>query len=190
MRAAQKIGKGSEKYAMTHKGIAITSFEPRGAMSDAIALAVVPCGELHGGRGSPERIAYDSLTACTFHREPVRSVFGTFANWAIDMLNAAAGWDLKAEDWDHLVRRIVIMERCYSIREGYVPTRDDTLPDRFFDEVIHTKYGKPRILDRNEFLGVRKKWYQIIGVNEDGIPKKEDLKKLGLEFVIPNLEKT
>lgn len=175
---------------MTHKGVAITSFELRSSMSEAVAMAVVPSGELHGGRGSPERTAYDSLTACTFHREPVRSVFGTFANWATGMLNVACGWDLNTEDWDNLVSRIVIMERCYSIREGYVPTRDDTLPDRFFDEVIHTKYGKPCKLDRSEFLNVRKKWYQAIGVNEDGIPTREGLKKLALEFVVPALEKT
>ncbi len=185
--APQKIGKGSDKYAMTHKGIAITSNEPRGSMSDAVGLAVAPFGELHGDRGNPERAMFDCLTACTFHRPTIRQVFGGIANWGIEMLSAAYGWDLTMEDWDNLVRRIVVMERCYSMREGHVPARDDVLPDRFFDEVIYNKYGEPRVLDRDKFLSEREKWYLSIGLTKEGIPTKEYLGKLGLEFVIPTL---
>jgi len=185
--APQQIGKGSEKYAMTHKGIAITSYEPRGSMREAVRLAIIPFGELHADRGNPARVMFDSLTACSFFRHPLPDVFGGIANWGIEMLNAAYGWDLTLENWDELVQRITMMERCYSMREGYVPTRDDMLPDRFFEEVIHTKYGKPLILDRAEFLNQREKWYSSIGVNNEGVPTKEYLQELGLDFVIPVL---
>ena len=187
--APQKIGKGSEKYAMTHKGIAITSYEPRGSMTDAVGLAVVPFGELHGGRGDSERVMFDSLTACTFTRAALRQVFGRIPNWGIEMLNAACGWDLTLENWDELVQRISMMERCYSMREGHVPTRDDMLPDRFFEEVIYNKYGDARILDRDEFLTQREKWYLGVGLTKEGIPPEETLAKLGLGFVIPVIDK-
>lgn len=45
-------------------------------MSDAVGLAVNPCGELHGSRGDPERVILDSLTTCAFLRNSLRDVFG------------------------------------------------------------------------------------------------------------------
>ena len=81
------------------------------------------------------------------------------------------------------------MERCYCMREGYLPERDDWLPDRFFEETIYSKYGEPRILKREEFLDKREKTYLAFELNRQGIPPKENLKKLGMEFVIPALEK-
>lgn len=188
--APKSIGKESEKYAMTHKGIAITSFELRGSMQFAIEMAVIPFGELHGGRGGPDRAIFDALTACTFARMPIRQVFGDVAKWGVEMLNATYGWDLTPEDWNLLARRIITLERCYSMREGYVPLRDDMLPERFFTEVIHTKYGKPLILDRDQFLSEREKWYLSVGLTKEGIPTKEYLTELGLEFVVPTLEKS
>ena len=182
------IGEASKQYAMTHKGIAITSYEPRGSLSDAIGLALNPVGELHGGRGTPERILFDSLTTCSFLRRDIPTVFGSVANWGRAMLEAACGWDLSEEDWDDLVLRPSIMERCLCIRDGYVPARDDQLPDRFFEEVIHSKYGEPKILDRDKYLELRRKTYLSFGLNEEGIPSRATLERLGMAFVIPELE--
>lgn len=185
--ASVRIGKGSEKYAMTNKGVAITSYEPRGSMSEAVGLAVIPVGELHGGRGEPDRIMFDSITACTFARPAIRKAFG-IDNWQVGMLNAVCGWELDTGELKKMIRRVALMERCYSMREGYVPSRDDVLPDRFFEEVIHNKYGEPRILDRGEFLVQREKWYLNNGLTKEGIPSRESLQELGMEFVIPTLD--
>ena len=173
---------------MTSKGIAITSYEPRGSMSDAIGLAVNPVGELHGGRGTPERIMFDSLTTCSFLRRDIPKVFGSVGNWARRMLSAAGGWELSAQDWADQVLRAAFMERCICIREGYVPTRDDTLPDRFFEETIYSKYGVPKILDRVKFLETRRKTYLSFGLTEEGLPPRQKLEELGMGFVIPVLE--
>jgi len=188
--APAKIGKGSEAYAMTHKGVAITSYELRGALADAISLAMVPVGELHGlgkGRGDPFRVLADSLTVCAFLRPSLNSVFG-FSTWGAEMLNAVCGWHLTEEDVNTIAHRLAMIERCVCLREGHVPTQDDTVPDRFFDEVIYTKYGKPLKLDRDDFRKEREKFYLSIGLNKDGIPPKEYLEKLELEFVMPTLE--
>lgn len=186
--APPKIGKGSERYAMTHKGAAITSYEPRGSMSDALGLAVNPCGELHGGRGLPIAQIFDALTVCLFLLPTLGQVFGGVGKWSVEMLKAACGWDLTLQDWDALARRIATLERCYSVREGYLPARDDTLPDRFFEETIHTKYGKPLKLDRDEFLSEREGLYLSMGLDKDGLPSREYLETLGLDFAIPAVE--
>jgi aldehyde:ferredoxin oxidoreductase len=187
--APGKIGKGTEKYAMTQKGVAISSYEPRGSLSDALGLAGTPVGELHGGRSTPERIMYDSLTTCSFLRRPLSKIFGSAGGWGIPMLNAACGWNLALEDWDKLELRAATMERCYSMREGYIPERDDVLPERFFEEAVYSKYGQSRILKREEFLEERKRVYRSYGLQADGTPSADFLEELGLEFTIPMLEK-
>ena len=119
-------------------------------------------GELHGGRGTPERMIYDSLTTCSFLRRELAKIFGSAAGGGISMLNAACGWNLTREEWDRIVLRGFTMERCYSIREGYLPEKDDVLPDRFFNETIFNKYGEPKSLSREEFLSARKEVYRVI----------------------------
>lgn len=187
--APLKIGRGSEKYAMTYKGVAITSYEPRGSMSDAVGLAVNPCGELHGNRGDPEVVMTDSLTTCLFLRATIAPIFNGFDEWATQMLNATCGWSLTKKDWPDLTQRMALMERCYSLREGYIPLRDDGLPDRFFDETIQTKYGVPLKLDRDKFMQQKDTWYSARGLTAEGLPKVADLERLGLSFAVPIVEK-
>jgi aldehyde:ferredoxin oxidoreductase len=185
--APQKLGRGMEKFAMTHKGTAISSYELRGSMKDALSLALTAVGELHGGRGTPLRIIYDSLTTCSFLRRELAAIFDGVGGWGIPMLNAACGWQLTPEAWDSIMLRAAIMERCYSLREGYVPERDDMLPDRFFEETIYNKYGEPKVLNRQEFLKERRRIYNSYGLKKNGLPSPELLESLDLTFTIPLL---
>ena len=84
--------------------------------------------------------------------------------------------------------RAATMERCYSLREGHDPQRDDLLPERFFSEVIHDKYGEAKVLDRDEFLAERKRRYRSYGLADDGRPTREFLEELGLGFTLPDLK--
>ena len=88
-----------------------------------------------------------------------------------------------------MVRRLQFMERCNCIREGYVPARDDILPDRFFEETVYNKYGEPKILNRKEFDELREKTYLAFELTPQGIPPRDLLKKLDMDFVIPDMEK-
>ncbi len=187
--APLRLRKEMAPYAITTKGIAITSYEPRGSMQDAIDLAVVPVGELHAGRGVPKRVVCDSLTICAFLRKQIQDIFG-LDQFVREMLHGACGWEVGQEEWLDMVRRGAYMERCYCIREGYLPVRDDVMPDRFYEEPIYNKYGEPKILNREEFLEKREKTYLAFELDRNGIPPKENLKKLGMEFVIPALKKT
>jgi len=185
--AAPKFAKEMKPYAMTGKGIAITSYEPRGSLKDAIDLAMVPVGELHASRGDPRRVVCDSLTICAFLRREIAAIFG-FDTFARDMLKATCGWDVSQQEWLDIIQRGAYMERCYCMREGYRPIRDDILPDRFFDETIYNKYGEPKVLNRNEFMEAKEKLYLSFGLNKQGIPPKEELKRLGMGFVIDELK--
>ena len=81
------------------------------------------------------------------------------------------------------------MERCNCILQGYVPTRDDDIPARFFEETIYNKYGEPKILNRKEFLEMREKTYLLYELTPQGVPPRDLLEKLDMGFVIPVLEK-
>jgi len=63
------------------------------------------------------------------------------------------------------------------------------MPDRFFEETIYNKYGEPKILDRKEFHELREKTYLSFELTRQGIPPRDLLKKLDMDFVIPVLEK-
>ncbi len=186
--ATQTLGDKTRPFAMTHKGTALSSYEPRGSMKDALDLAVTAVGELHGGRGTPLRIVYDSLTACSFLRREIDRIFQGVAGWAIPMLQGACGWQLTADDWERMMMRAATMERCYSLREGHRPLRDDLLPERFFSEIIHDKYGEAKVLNRDEFLAERKRRYRSYGLADDGRPTREFLEDLGLGFTVPSLK--
>ncbi len=74
------------------------------------------------------------------------------------------------------------------MREGYVPERDDVMPDRFFEETIYNKYKEPKILNRDEFFDKRKERYLSYGLQEDGTPSADTLEKFGLGFTIEAVE--
>lgn len=185
--APAKICRGSEKYAMHSKGVAITSYEPRGSMQDAIGMAANPNGGQHHWRFSLHSLLMDSLTACVFLTGTLLSIFGGRERWAITALRNAYGWELTPEDLSDIASRLVLMERAYALREGHVPARDDILPERFFTEAIYDKYGGAHILDREQFLEHRRRAYLELGLDENGIPPKELLQKRGLEFTVPVL---
>jgi len=187
--APEKLKAGSEKFAITGKGVAITSYEPRGSMRDALDLAITAVGEIHGDRGAPERVVFDSMTNCSFWRRDMKNIFGGLSGWAVPMLEATCGWKYTPEQWDDLVMRSFHLERCYSMREGYVPSRDDIMPDRFFEETIYNKYNEAKILNKDEFFEKRKERYLSYGLKEDGTPSADTLEKLGLGFTIEPVEK-
>ncbi|MBM2831091.1 MAG: hypothetical protein HW414_143 [Dehalococcoidia bacterium] len=192
-RASEKLGEKTKPYAITNKGVAITSYEPRGSMTDAIGLAINPVGELHGGPGGGRcnirNFIQDSMTFCSFLANPLRGVFGDINQVSLDLLKAAWGWNIPRPEWDTMIKRLSLLERCFSMREGLVPSRDDVLPERFFTETIHTKYGEPRILNKEEFFKNRLNWYKSQGLTEEGIPTAETLKEVGLEFALSVLER-
>ncbi len=84
------------------------------------------------------------------------------------------------EIWD-IADRAYTVERLFNIREGL--TRDDDwLVDRYFDEP--TPIGLPvvrgKCLDRGKFKEMIDEYYEMHGWDEDGVPRAETLKNLGL----------
>lgn len=66
--------------------------------------------------------------------------------------------------------------RLFNLREG-VTKAEDTLPDRFLREPLNEGPARGRVVDLETML---KEYYFVRGWDEEGVPKPETLKRLGL----------
>ena len=82
-------------------------------------------------------------------------------------------------------RRIVTLERCYNLREGW-SRRCDVLPWRLMKEKavdLAPHQPTPAIMSPENLGRLLDDYYRLNGWDPaNGFPKRETLKKLGLEF--------
>jgi aldehyde:ferredoxin oxidoreductase len=101
----------------------------------------------------------------------------------IELLNAVTGWDLTVKELMTIGERINTLCRLFNVREG-ITRKDDRLPPRFMEPL---KGGPTEgyLITEEEFSSMLSNYYEICGWDpETGVPKKEKLIKLGLEFAI------
>ena len=148
-KAAEKIGKGAEKYAMHAGGEEIAAHDSRGGHSFAIAYGTDPTpgrhtqgGEMHPagimpefdqkalkGRGAPHKVGtsfhhvMNSAGSCMF----VYSGMG-HGDQFIESINALTGWNVTKDELQKTGERINNMRQAFNVREGVkVPWK---FPDR------------------------------------------------------------
>jgi len=83
--------------------------------------------------------------------------------------------------------RALNLVRCFNVREGFT-SRDDTLPERFFEEL---EFGARRgeRLDRGRFYEAIRLFYEVAGWDGEGRPTKAKLYELGLGWVVDEVYK-
>jgi aldehyde:ferredoxin oxidoreductase len=200
-RASEKIGKGSEKFAMHVKGLEIPGYDPRAALGQALAYAVADRGACHLrpwtygseylGSGAPvnpktyedkpkliasgqRNIAVlDSLGICQFITFAIG--FGDLLN----MLNAVTGFNYSRDEFRIIGERINTLTRAFNCREGF-DSKDDTLPYRALNESLETSARKGEKIQLEKLLP---SYYESCGWNERGIPLQKKLEELELDFV-------
>ena len=208
--AAQKIGKGSEKYAIQVKGLELPGYEPRGLKGAGLNLATAALGASHcvgqcpqelSGEAGVDRFstekkgdlcklnqdktaAYETGIVCIFPMQ-FRLIDMTALR---EMINAATGFnDLKEEaDMYKLGERIWNVEKAFNVREGF-DRKDDTFPERFLKEPMEDGPVKGQVFELEPMLD---DYYQARGWNrETGFPTREKLDSLDLPSVANELEK-
>jgi len=150
--AAEKIGKGSEKYAMHIGGQEIPAHDPKVGLQWAICyfLDATPARHCQGGegpicpgvlpeydrmsfkgRGVPHKIAkcfshaYNAAGLCMF---VVGDCYGDGKDF-VEALNVIGGWELTMDDVLKIGERIANIRMAFNIREGLNPIEIST-PDR------------------------------------------------------------
>ena len=131
----------------------------------------------------------EATTGCTFAVPPFAQIWRTEEEAVKTFLGAVCGWDITVADLNDIALRNFYFNRCVSLREGYHPSKDDYLPPRAFDEPIADKYGTTWVWDHAEFETAKKNYYvDTLKLTQGGLPPREELERLGLDFVISVLE--
>jgi len=186
-KAAETFGKGAEHFAMHCKGLEFGAYATQAKHERGLQFAVGDRGGCHHYgltiKEQNHRVMADSLLVCTWHRHFITP------DIYMDALNAATGFNFAHSDWDLLAERFLILARAYNLREGIRPLKDDILPLRVHNDPLTSGPQKGAVYPIEKFKKDRENWYKIRGMNSEGIPTKEHLKELDLEFVIETLEK-
>lgn len=99
----------------------------------------------------------------------------------VDLTEAVTGWDTSLFELLKVGEKSETMARCFNLREGF-SSKDDKLPDRFF-EAFTSGPLKDKAIDRKEFGKAVKTYYGMEGWDENGIPTKEKLAELDLDWI-------
>jgi len=200
--AAQKIGKGAEKYAMQVKGLELAGYDPRGLKGLGLNYATAPLGASHCvgqcpqelmGTGPNDRFAVAGKGAMCMMNQNKVAAFETgivcifpMQFHLIDcaglaaMLQAATGIEqFGDEQYLRLAgERIWNLERSFNIREGFTRA-DDRLPARFLEE---THPEGPLAGSTVELEAMLDEYYDVRGWDKKtGGPTRAKLEQLGLK---------
>lgn len=180
--ASQKIGKGSEEFAINIFGMELSGVNPKGCLTMGVVLSVADfashtrlwCTEAEMGpdfkiEDIPEAVANgldeintrNSLVACDF----LPYGFDRLA----PILNALTGSNHTEKSLMETGARITNLARTYNLRNGRKHT-DDILPERFFKEESLAGFMKGKKLDKDFFISLIQKYYKVRGWNEKGEP--------------------
>jgi aldehyde:ferredoxin oxidoreductase len=185
-RASQKIGKGSEKYAMHVKGLEFAGWDPRGwevnqsqrpgaLLGTAIGYATASRGADHI---TDQRADQDATGVCNFGVSQMQGV--NVPRETVELIKLATGWeDYSLEEYALTNERLWTLRRLFNVREG-LGRKDDILPERHFTLPISAGAKKGSVVSRTEFETALDKFYEQRGWDKEGIPTKEKVKALGL----------
>ncbi len=180
------------------KGLELPGYDPRGLSGMALAYATSNRGGCHlkaymaapevlgkpikvdrltfSGKAQlvkivqDETASLDSLVLCKF------STFSVSRDLLAELLCSATGNDYSIEEYLKCGERIWNLERLFNIKAGF-SRNDDILPERFFEN------GG---IDRSEFERTLDEYYFERGWDADGVPCKEKLKQLSINFTARN----
>jgi len=209
--AAEKIGKGSEKYAMHVKGLELPAYDPRGSKAQGVNYATAYCGADHNRGYAIQEIFGHSIPfsvnrfdikrkgELTAFNQDMRTAIGdctTFCIFVFDMalaesafqiignlLSALTGFEYTQDDFMKVGERINNIARAFNVREGFTRAQD-TLPNRLLTEPLKAGASKGHALSKNDLDEMLDEYYTKRGWDlNTGNPKREKLVELGLEYV-------
>ena len=130
-------------------------------------------------------MAVDCLGICKYHTVFLGATHPNFEDWAkVTYLNT--GLELSPVDIWEAAKRGNTVERLFNLREGLTRNdlkKGDMLIHRYFDEPCLK--GAPgvvgRKIDKEKFIQMVDELYDHKGLDSEGIPKPETLKRLALE---------
>ncbi|MFB3889265.1 MAG: aldehyde ferredoxin oxidoreductase family protein [Candidatus Bathyarchaeia archaeon] len=200
--AAARIGGGSEDWAMHVKGLEVSAYDCHTLPAMALAYGTCSIGAHHkeawviGWETEHDRSGYgDEKAAKVIEFQHTRGLFelmgvcrfplvelGFESDWYPKYINLATGQDYTWGSLAQTTERIVNLVRAFWVREY----RDkwtramDVPPPRWFKDALTEGPLKGTKLDRAKYEFLLQAYYRRRGWDENGVPRKATLKRLGL----------
>jgi aldehyde:ferredoxin oxidoreductase len=206
----KKLAEGSYRFcqryghadlSMSIKKLEIPAYDPRAAFLQGLAYEMSNRGACHLQNGYSAIRAYcagyaewpgdriegsavvaknaalnntimDIIGACTF--ASISLGLDEFAA----LINVVTGLSYNAGQLQRIAWRTLTLEKIFNTLAGF-SGEDDWLPDRFYQENIEVEAHSVHC-NRNAFEKMHREYYNAMGWNEEGIPKKETLIKLDI----------
>ena len=197
-RLAEKYG--DAETAIHVKGLEIPAYDPRGAMGHALGYVTSNRGGCHltgylaamelfsapkriprftiGGKADllvlkqNQSAIEDSLVNCKF------SGYALGFDFHSRFATVITGYDFNITELLKIGERIYNLERLFNVRAG-VDNEQDTLPKRFLDTPFEEGLSKDRVVPVKKML---KEYYAVRGWDENGVPTREKLKQLSIDY--------
>ncbi len=96
------------------------------------------------------------------------------------LIALSTGLTFTPKDLKTIGERIYTLERMMLIEDGF-SRQDDTLPKRYFNEPISEGPAQGNVILRKEFSEILDEYYRLHGWDENGVPKRNTLKRLGID---------
>src|SRR5579875_934204 len=171
-RAAQRLGRGSEAFAVHVKGLEVAMHDPRHMPHMLRNYPVAPTGGDHTGTAYEERGFRNMIGLCHFLNYDEEQVLG--------LTRAITGW----EDFDGaalrtVARRGITLARLVNLREGH-GRHSDRLPPRLHERLPAGPL-KDRVITPEEVDAIVRDYHVQQGWTPDeGVPTAETLRALDL----------
>jgi aldehyde:ferredoxin oxidoreductase len=126
-------------------------------------------------------MAVDCLGICKFHTVFLSPNMPSFKEFS-QLLRIITGLELSPLEIWEIADRAYTLERLFNIREGLTRAHD-WLVDRYFDEptLLGLEIARGKKLDREKFREMIDEYYRLHEWDENGVPKAQTLKRLGLD---------
>jgi len=210
---SEKLGQGSEHFAMHVKGLELPAYDPRAAKITGLGYVTANRGGDHitgyvqGPTfidapfllidesqiidpfvANPEeaKVLVDLENALTMFDAMGGCKFMGLLLTAqdyLDLLNNATGWNLEVDDFRKYGERIYNLMRAFCVREG-ITREKDTLPGRLMEDPLPEGPAQGMVIEKETLEMLKDAYYEFRGWDkESGKPSAEKLEELGLEEI-------
>ncbi len=180
--ASQKIGSGSEEFAIQIGGMELSGVNPKGCLTMGVVLSVADFAShtrlWHTEQEAGPDFKMDDITqsvADGLDTVNARNslIICDFVPFGLDrlapLLTAMTGIEHTDQSLMQLGARLTHLARRYNLRNGRKYT-DDILPERFFKEESLSGFMRGQKLGKEFFGSLIREYYALRGWNERGEP--------------------
>jgi aldehyde:ferredoxin oxidoreductase len=214
---SEKLGQGSEHFAMHVKGLELPAYDPRAAKITGLGYVTANRGGDHVTAyvqgptfiDAPFLVVDDSMIRDPFVANPEEvtvvvdlenalTVFDCIgackfmgillpAEEYVQLISHAIGWDFDIGDFRTSGERVYNLMRMFCVREGIDRTKD-VLPGRLTSDPLPDGPAEGMVIDTQTIEMLKDAYYELRGWDKTtGKPTPQKLRELGLEELAADL---